>query len=585
MRVERFDAYEPAAAWAEEQGKTAKAVYVVMNPFDPAAIKAKAVDDSAITRRRWLLVDVDPQRPVDTSSSREELELAVGTCKVIQGFLTEFGWPEPVRCLSGNGAHLLYRIDLPNDGESALLVNRVLRFLAAECDIEGKISVDPTVGNASRITKLYGTRVRKGENIQERPHRLSRITHVPERLDPVPLEALALVAAKAPAPQEPRQSTSPGAAYDLGQVLNRVVQLLPAKEKDGATLYTIRCPWSGEHSENPEKDPAAVIIVQADGALAYKCLHSHCSSRTWVDLRDRLGINTKAWQEKREKEEKPKNGRPKEEPKAPTRVIVADRARRDQVIQRMNTYAARGAMPDSLPTGMGHLDAMLLGGFRPSKLYVLGGETSRGKTTLLMQWAFHIARSVRLVGIVTPEMDLESLDERAYAQLSGCPISQYRKWPQQTAASWIEAVAPQNVKASFDPHDIIPFAEEEKPNLFIVDYAQQAVDYEAKQRSTALGQLGADCLWIAKRLKIPVVLGTQVNVTAERDFNVRETRILEHQADALLYLDIQYEKNFGKDGERILKPGQSLRIEKNRHGAAGRIEIIWEPEKFLFREA
>jgi DNA repair protein RadA/Sms len=250
----------------------------------------------------------------------------------------------------------------------------------------------------------------------------------------------------------------------------------------------------------------------------------------------------------------------------------------------MDKYARTGAMPGALATGMRQLDRMLLGGLRPGKFYVLGGESGRGKTTLLLQWAFRIAPAVDMVGLVSPEMDQESMDERAFAQMSGFSIGEYKAAPLEGRGVWEATQVPQNVRVSFDPQDVMPFADEEKPSILIVDYAQQAVDYESERRHLALAKLGANCLAIAKQAWIPVVLGTQVNASAERDFSVRETRILEHQADALIYIDVQYEKVVDANGYRQIKPGSCLVIEKNRHGATGKVPIEWDREHYSFRE-
>ena len=65
--------------------------------------------------------------------------------------MTECGWPRPVRCESGNGAHLLYAIDRPNDEEIRVLIEMVLKQLAVSFDVpEAKVNL--AVFNASRIT-------------------------------------------------------------------------------------------------------------------------------------------------------------------------------------------------------------------------------------------------------------------------------------------------------------------------------------------------------------------------------------------------------------------------------------------------
>jgi hypothetical protein len=75
---------------------------------------------------------------------------------------------------SGNGAHLLYPIDLINDQESLRLVSGALAELDRRYS-DPVVKIDVGCANAARIWKAYGTVARKGDSIQGRPHRLSRI--------------------------------------------------------------------------------------------------------------------------------------------------------------------------------------------------------------------------------------------------------------------------------------------------------------------------------------------------------------------------------------------------------------------------
>src|SRR5690606_37373092 len=103
----------------------------------------------------------------------------------IREYLALQGWPDPAVANSGNGCHLIYRIDLPNDDESRILVGNVLHALD-EMFSDDAINIDTTMGNAARINKLYGTLAAKGEDMPDRPHRWSGITEAPETLQVVP---------------------------------------------------------------------------------------------------------------------------------------------------------------------------------------------------------------------------------------------------------------------------------------------------------------------------------------------------------------------------------------------------------------
>src|ERR1700720_1652661 len=110
---------------------TAPGVYITLNPVRPELLARaanrvirdakNATSDADVLLRRWLALDFDPVRPSGISSTDAEHEAALNRARQCQDCLRAEGWPEPVVADSGNGGHLLYRIDLPNDTESTNL--------------------------------------------------------------------------------------------------------------------------------------------------------------------------------------------------------------------------------------------------------------------------------------------------------------------------------------------------------------------------------------------------------------------------------------------------------------------------------
>src|SRR5262249_43749118 len=113
----------------------------------------------------------------------------------VREHLSGLGWPKPVVADSGNGYHLLYRIDLPTDDGG--LVKRVLASLAHRFDTVA-VKIDQQVFNPSRIVKLYGTMARKGDNLADRPHRWTEVLALPDQLVVVETRLLEELAAEAP---------------------------------------------------------------------------------------------------------------------------------------------------------------------------------------------------------------------------------------------------------------------------------------------------------------------------------------------------------------------------------------------------
>ena len=163
--------------------------YATLNPVMPALLarannrlapakRDNSTTDAEILHRRWLPVDCDPVRPSGISSDDAEHEAAHALAKEIRDGLSSLGWPEPVELDSGNGAQLLYRINLPaEDGD---LVQNALTEIAKGST--NRVKVDLFVFNASRIWRIPGTVNRKGDPLPERPHRQARIVRLPKRI-------------------------------------------------------------------------------------------------------------------------------------------------------------------------------------------------------------------------------------------------------------------------------------------------------------------------------------------------------------------------------------------------------------------
>jgi putative DNA primase/helicase len=192
-----------------ERLKSVEGIYITLNPVDPALLsrccnrldyaeRDGTTSDHDIVQRRWLLLDLDPERPSRISASDSEKALARQRARAICSYLKERGWPEPLLADSGNGFHLIYPIDLPvkDDG----LIKKVLVALAGRFD-DPLCTIDKSVNNPSRIARLYGTLAAKGDDTPERPHRLSKLLNVPDNPQPVSQQQLEeLIAESEPEP-------------------------------------------------------------------------------------------------------------------------------------------------------------------------------------------------------------------------------------------------------------------------------------------------------------------------------------------------------------------------------------------------
>ena len=272
-------------------------IYWTPNPLDPALLaRAKnklktsvkhTTSDADVLSRRWLLIDLDPKRPAGISSTDAEHEAALEVARKIRLDLTADGWPEPIVADSGNGAHLLYRVELPNEPEITDVMKRSLAALADRYDT-AVVAVDSTTYNASRIFKAYGTTARKGDDTEDRPHRQSRILEAPASLGLVSLELLQHLAAQAPEKPSARIVTMPrparpGAAFDVEEFLHRygIRFRAPVPYQGGRKFVLEQCPWDPLHAA-----PDSAVFEGADGRLGFHCFHNGCQGRTWRDFRE-----------------------------------------------------------------------------------------------------------------------------------------------------------------------------------------------------------------------------------------------------------------------------------------------------------
>jgi len=291
-----FDDYARLAQAVEalDADPSITGIYVTLNAVNPALLarrvnrikmrlsrKDATTADTDIIRRRWLPIDIDPVRPSGVSSTDTEHEAAIDAAGRIAGYLAEQGFPEPLVADSGNGAHLLYWIDLANDEAATELVKGVLATLDALFSND-RVTVDTANHNAARIWKLYGTVSRKGDSTPERPHRRAKILSTPDEMAVVPMERLQATAGLLPREEPPRQKKGERRIDLASWLLDHGIAVRNTKPWNGGTLYSLEeCPFSGAHKDG------AFAIQFANGAIHAGCHHASCGggAQRWPELR------------------------------------------------------------------------------------------------------------------------------------------------------------------------------------------------------------------------------------------------------------------------------------------------------------
>lgn len=243
----------------------------------------QTTSDTEIERYRWLFIDFDPVRSAGISSSDDELRKAEELAGEARAYLQEMGFEEPVYALSGNGYHLFYRIDLPNNDQERLLVEGCLKALAERFNTDD-VKIDTTNSNPSRICKLHGTLAQKGRSTKERPHRMSRILSAPENILVTPKEFLQELAGARPESNPTAPVAAPRQDFNLLDFMSRHGMTYEESSTSRARVFRLdECPFDASH-----KDGDAKIFWYPDGAIAFKCHHNSCRQYKWQDVREKF---------------------------------------------------------------------------------------------------------------------------------------------------------------------------------------------------------------------------------------------------------------------------------------------------------
>ena len=288
---------ESAAKW---DGKAN--LYFTLNPVNPALmarasnrIADKAETTSAdvdVIRRRWLFIDIDPDRPSGISGTEDERQAARLVLDEVVSFLDNKDWPQPIVAMSGNGWYLLYAISLPNDPSSLELVQGVLVSLATRFNNEA-VHIDTTVCNAARLAGLIGSMKVKGDFLTDRPHRRSQLESVPQQLAVISEELLAELAAEQSQPEAnlPKDgSIFNGSTPLLEELLQsrHIEYRTQPLDGNGVTWHHVeKCPF---HYDECHPFECGVGQKLPDGPYAGKCFHAETELRGWQEWKVALGL-------------------------------------------------------------------------------------------------------------------------------------------------------------------------------------------------------------------------------------------------------------------------------------------------------
>jgi hypothetical protein len=310
-------------AW-HDHSTTPRGTYITVNPCRPDCLSRAAgrireyvgrgatTADRDIIARRWIPIDIDPERLPGIPATEAEHQAALTVRDRLRDWLRgEHGYPEMVEATSGNGALSLLPIDLPNDDDSTDLVRRYLLALEQQRAARGwgdRAKIDCAMSNAARIIRMMGLPNRKGDSLPARPHRRAELLHVPEYLrggwaSPVPRDMIESVARLAVDERPGRGARVSGSGGSTGS------SAVPAAPANGTTVYSRRLDMARwltargrEYTADPDAtgtryelpcvqhdDHPAAFYQHHDGTPGYHCFHDRCSGIGWREASEIVG--------------------------------------------------------------------------------------------------------------------------------------------------------------------------------------------------------------------------------------------------------------------------------------------------------
>lgn len=373
---------------------------------------AKGATDTDIKHRDWLFLDFDPIREggvKDIASTEEEMEKSHLVAVDCYRYLKKQDFPEPVVCKSGNGWHILYKLDqVQENGEETktifknFLAYLALQFTTAEVDLDLKNI------NASRLTKLYSTVSRKGANIAERPHRKSEIVKVPSEIKPVSWDKVVELANRYVTSQQTdptfqntqTKSFNSQSKFDLMEFLSKNgIEILRTERAGTSTKYILKtCPFHEEHG----KDSA--IFVADNGAITWTCFHSSCANYSWRDLR--LKFDPHAY-DRQQYEQRPQRQEfiPYQEQQKRKKYEIKEELPElgEKWFSMSSIKKVDLTQLEKVTTGFHEIDKSIVGLYM-SEVTVLSGSNSSGKSSWLNSLLLNIVQQGTKIALWSGEL-------------------------------------------------------------------------------------------------------------------------------------------------------------------------------------
>src|SRR5258706_5505025 len=277
-------------------------------------------------------------------------------------------------------------------------------------------------------------------------------------------------------------------------------------------------------------------------------------------------------------------------------AIVGVKELVNKAVTTIENYFSRKGVLNGLGTGFPDLDRMT-DGLHVGEMIVIAARPSMGKTSLAMNIAESIVLEQGLpVGVFSLEMSSESLVMRMLCSIARVNLRSIREgfmseadFPKLTSAAGRLARAPLFIDDSAGLSILQLRARARRMHqqhgvkLFVIDYLQllhSTARRSQENRQQEIADISSGIKALAKELKVPVIVLSQLNRELEKDksrkprlSDLRESGAIEQDADVvgLLYKPSNDDEEGASEDQEAIPV--NLLIAKQRNGPTGDINL------------
>lgn len=366
--------------------------------------------DHDIEGYNWLMIDLDPKRASGVSSSDAELEAAKAKANEIFNWMYRRGWNDPITAISGNGAHLLYKVKVKNGKEFVELFKKALQVLNALFS-DDVVDVDVKTFNPARICKLYGTMAQKGADTAERPHRMSYIQTVPDEIkvnDIALLRALCDMLPEEEIKPESYNSYNPG-KFDLESWITS--HEIPVKKRE---TWSNGTKWVLEHClfDESHKGKDAAIIQMGNGAIVYNCFHASCADHNWHEVRELYEPDAYTQKAKVDEHIKPNHTT------AVKKASIPDESTEPVFLTTEQIRLMKRPKEEFIKSGITVIDKKMRG-LKKGFVTCISGLRGCGKSSIISQIALNVIQDGFRVAMFSGELTAQNVQKWITLQAAG----------------------------------------------------------------------------------------------------------------------------------------------------------------------